>query len=65
MIENGTFRSFKTYVTGELYAFWLSAGANMIGVGSALYKPGDMPDDIQRHASSLKAAAQEHRRGNA
>lgn len=38
---------------------WLSAGASMIGVGSALYKPGDTPADTQLKASELHLAANE------
>lgn len=44
---------------------WLSAGVNMIGVGSSLYKPGDCPEDILRKASDLEVAVQEHRRNHA
>ena len=44
---------------------WLNAGADMIGVGSALYKPGDTPDDIRIKASDLKSAAHEYRKENA
>lgn len=38
---------------------WLSAGVDMIGVGSALYKPGDNADDAARKASALAKAYKE------
>jgi 2-dehydro-3-deoxyphosphogalactonate aldolase len=38
---------------------WLSAGVDMIGVGNALYKPGDSTDDVARKAAALAKAYKE------
>lgn len=35
---------------------WLAAGATGIGVGGALYKPGDAPQTVLQRASALRSA---------
>jgi 2-dehydro-3-deoxyphosphogalactonate aldolase len=37
-------------------ADWARAGAGGAGIGSALYRPGDTPDDVRRHARETLAA---------
>jgi len=37
-------------------AAWLAAGATGIGVGGALYKPGDAPHTVLRRAGALRSA---------
>ncbi len=44
----------------ENLSAWLSAGADMIGVGSALYKPGAALQDVEAKAFALAKAAQDH-----
>lgn len=38
---------------------WLSAGVDMIGVGNALYKPGDSTEDVASKAAALAKAYKE------
>ena len=40
---------------------WLSAGADMIGVGGALYKPGDTAETVADRAAALARAYSDHR----
>lgn len=42
----------------DTFSTWLAAGVNMIGVGSALYKPGDGAKDVAYKAEALAKAYQ-------
>ncbi|MFD1798116.1 2-dehydro-3-deoxy-6-phosphogalactonate aldolase [Paracoccus aurantiacus] len=42
-------------VTAETLPDWRKAGASGIGVGSALFRPGDMPDTVAKRAADLVA----------
>lgn len=50
----------EVYMVGgvgpENFADWLKAGANGFGLGSSLYKPGDMVADIAAKAKDIVAA---------
>ena len=41
---------------------WFGAGANGVGIGSALYKPGDTPTDVARKARAVVQAIELARR---
>lgn len=49
-------------VTPESVAAYVKAGASGLGLGSALYRPGDTPEQVARHANAFvqawRAAAQ-------
>ena len=43
-------------VTPETIPDWLAAGADGFGLGSALYRPGDSPQDVAAKAAAIVAA---------
>ncbi|SEW37921.1 2-keto-3-deoxy-phosphogalactonate aldolase [Cognatiyoonia koreensis] len=40
----------------ENFAQWIAASADGFGIGSAIYKPGDRPEDVSRKAKAIVAA---------
>jgi 2-dehydro-3-deoxyphosphogalactonate aldolase len=50
-------------VDANQVAPWLSAGAQGLGVGSSIYKPGDDARAVEVKARSLVAAVKNYRNG--
>jgi len=50
-------------VGAEAIDQWLDAGAEGVGIGGALYRPGDHPQDVGRRAEAIVAAWRARREG--